>query len=163
MGLSNALCSLLGTFSDRPHYLKAKQAHVKQTPKRLEGFCCSVRRFHHNLMPVTAGLPIFCQTEDPNRGKDQCEKCVTGPIHEWNFNKRVVRCEQTDGYSIALADAVYTPIGFVAKSLYLTRSSLFVSQQNHFFMVHSSLLSSPTKGETYICKEPLRKHPSVLW
>lgn len=158
---SNALCSLLGTFSGWSHYLQAKQAHVKQTPKSLKGFCCSVRRFHHNVMPVTAGLLIFCQTEDPNRERISVRnvwpvRSMNGILTRGLFG---VRGEQTDGYSIALADAVYTPIGFVAKTLYLTRSSLFV----HVFIVHSSLLPSPTEGETYIYKALMSTHPSLLW
>lgn len=35
MELSKALPSLLSTFKDRAHYLKAKHARVKQTPNGL--------------------------------------------------------------------------------------------------------------------------------
>lgn len=36
-----------------------------------------------------------------------------------------VRGEQTDGYLIALTDAIFTPIGFIAKTLCLICSILF--------------------------------------
>lgn len=67
-----------------------------QTDFLLVCVCRAVRRFWHNLAPMTACLFVFCWTKDPNQEKTSLRKCVTGLIHEWNFNKRGVvrRCER---------------------------------------------------------------------
>ena len=52
-----------------------------------------------------------------------------------------VRGEQTEGYLIALADAVDTPIGFIAKTLYLILLLLIFCLQTNTFS-HSVTLKA---------------------